>query len=202
MSETLTLGELAKRLKKRKEEELKRIEQIEKDALKSFIENLKHSTITELNIISADIGDRRRKIERDTSEMSEAIEQSLNKTQSEAIKRSKALREELTKEIEELREELKIRQKKRWIYRLIVPTIMVGSAALGTWGLSAYLSSEIAAQIKRLEQLKAEAKKQKATMNRYVVRSWSNAIGVKRKPHIWRDNQTGLWIVQLDKEGE
>ena len=198
MSETLTSSDLLSKLKKRKEEELRQIESIERDALKSLASSLRSYTENELNTIEAAIRERRRQIENDSGAMSEAIEQSLNKTRSEAIKQTKALRKELIQEIDRIRAEAIDSGPKVWLWRLITPVVMIGALAGGTWGLSAYLSAQITSQIRQLEQLKAEAKQQKATMSKYVVRSWNNAIELSKKPRLWQ-TKSGTWIVQFEK---
>ena len=200
MSETLTSSDLLSKLRKRKEEELRQIESIERDALKSLASSLRSYTENELNTIEAAIRERRRQIENDSGAMSEAIAQSLNKTRSEAIKRSKALRQELIEEIDRIRAQAIDSGPKVWLWRLITPIVLIGAAALGTWGLSAYLSHEITDQVKQLEALRAEAKQQRQTMNKYVVRSWNNAIGVRKKPVLWQD-KNGLWIVVFEEKG-
>ncbi len=196
MSENLALSELAKRLERRKKVELERIEQIERETLKRLSDDLKSFTAAELNTIEAAIRERRRQIENDTSEMSEAIERSLNKTRSETIKQSKALRKELIEEIDRIRAQAINGGTKVWLWRLITPIVLIGALAVGTWGLSAYLSHEITAQIKQLEQLKAEAKQQKATMSKYVVRSYNDGIEVEKKPDLWR-TKSGTWAIKF-----
>ena len=196
MSENSGLNELAKRLEKRKKEELRQIESIERETLKSLSDGLKSFTAAELNTIEDAIRERRRQIENDTSAMSEAIAQSLNKTRSEAIKRSKALRQELIEEIDRIRAQAIDSGPKVWLWRLITPIVLIGAAALGTWGLSAYLSHEITDQVKQLEALRAEAKQQRQTMNKYVVRSYNDGIEVEKKPDLWR-TKSGTWAIKF-----
>ena len=196
MSENLALSELAKRLERRKKVELERIEQIERETLKRLSDDLKSFTAAELNTIEAAIRERRRQIENDSGAMSEAIEQSLNKTRSEAIKQTKALRKELIQEIDRIRAEAIDSGPKVWLWRLITPVVMIGALAGGTWGLSAYLSAQITSQIRQLEQLKAEAKQQKATMSKYVVRSYNDGIEVEKKPDLWR-TKSGTWAIKF-----
>ena len=187
MSETLTSSDLLSKLKRRKEEELRQIESIERDALKRLSEDLKSFTENELNTI-----------ERVIKEQKAEIERSLNKTRSEAIKQSKALRQELIEEIEEIRAQAIGSGAKVWLWRLLTPIVLIGALALGTWGLSAYLSAQITGQIKQLEQLQAEAKQQRETMNRYVVRSYVDALEFDQKPRLWQTKQ-GTWVVQFKR---
>jgi len=194
-----SLSELSKRLEEKKRRELREVERIEKDALRSLAVSLRRFSESELNTIEDAIRRRRKEIQDNAKEMAESISRSVARTKKEVIAQSKTLREEMIEEIEELRRELRLSEPRRWLYRIVSPLLIIGAAALGTWGLSAYLSARITAQTQEIEKLKAEAKAQRKTMNRFVIQSWNNAIGVEKEPYVWKDRKTGLWIVQFEQ---
>lgn len=81
MPKTSSLSELAEKLKRRNEEELKQIEKIEREKLKSLSESLRKSLRHELNMLSNDIEsatrDARKELEKIaelSQEMAQAIE--------------------------------------------------------------------------------------------------------------------------------
>ena len=186
MDENLALSELAERLKKRNEEELRQVEQIEREKLEKLSENLQKLLNQEAIII-----------EKDIEKNKNLIEKSLIKTKKEITSLSRDLRESVADEMADLWNEVRMSGPKMWFYRLFVPAIMTASVLGGAWGVSEYLSRHIQNQMEQIEELKAEAAVQKRTMNRYVVRSWNNAIGLEKKPEVWQDRKTGLWIVRF-----
>ena len=71
MSETSTLAELAEKLKRRNEEELRQVEQIERDALKNLSESLRKSLKHELNTLRSDIESATREAQKEIAKIAE-----------------------------------------------------------------------------------------------------------------------------------
>ena len=180
MDKDLTLESLDKSLEQSKRAELEKQQQIELESMNEFQESLRASFQTELDLIKEDI----QKVQKFVNSKNNILAENAEKNATQILESFQSVSQELTK--------LKTKQ---WIIPTIMGLAIVLALALGSYLLAQYTSSELQA----LNDIEKQIQELKKTKDKYVIKSWDNAIGVKNEPTMWKDPESGLWIVQFEK---
>lgn len=180
MSKDSTLSELAKRLEQNKKQELDQIKQIEAESMSELAKSLRTSLQTELSSIKEDIYE----VQKFLHSKNEILAKNAETNANEIIQSFQNMSQELTK--------LKAKQ---WIIPTVMGLVLVLALALGTWGITKYLAT----QLQALEKLREVIAQTEKTQDKYVIKSWNNAVGVENEPRVFKSQEEGLWIVQYEK---
>jgi exonuclease VII large subunit len=194
MPGTSTLSELAKKLEQKKRQEAEERARIERQTLSYYAELLKSDIERELATTKSAIQRRSEEIGRELRRTAETAEEAGK----EIRKRLRSLNKQTAQEIEAQEERLKSITARKWIAPALMAASIVIGLAGGLWGITAYLSHRIQSQTEELGRLKKLVKDERALANRYIIRTWNNAIGVRKKPILWQDKD-GLWIVEFEQ---
>jgi len=198
MSESLALSELAKRLEQSKERELKQVHRIQAEKLHELSERLNERLSSELSTIEDDMTTRLYNFKEKLTEVRSGIV----KQENELLKEIRSQHKEIRAEIEETERKLSTIDRKKWIIPTVIGISIIAGLAIGSWSLGAYASHQLRViedhkkTIVELEQLIQEQNKAK---DRWIKKTWSNAIGVEKEPSVWKDTKENLWIVQFEK---
>lgn len=191
MQKDLTLESLDKSLEQSKKAELEKQQQIELESMSEFQKSLKTSLQTELDLIKEDIYE----VQKFLNKKNETLTNNAEIYSKQILESFQNVNKEMSENFQNANKELTKIKAKQWIIPTVMGLVLVLALALGTWGVTKYLESQLLA----LGEVRAEIGKAKRVQDKYVIKSWSNAIGVKNEPKTWKDLESGLWIVQFEK---
>jgi len=180
MNENSTLDDLSQRLEQSKKAELEKQQQIELESMNEFLKSLKTSLQTELDLIKDDIY---------------KVQKFVNSKNNTLAKNAEQNAKEITQSFQSVSQELTKLKAKQWIIPTVMGLAIVLALALGTWGVTKYLES----QLQALQELREVIAQTEKTKDKYIVKSWSNGIGVENEPRVFKSQEEGLWIVQFEK---
>lgn len=198
MNEDLTLGNLEAVLKKKKNEFKQESQEIKKESLDDFKKSLDEYMDSELHTIEEDMTRRTRNLQKKLSE----IRKEIYKEEKELRQTLQEERSQIEEEIESLSGDLTKIRVKQWI----IPTIIGASIVIGLGIGSLSLGKWISSQYQEVEELADEIKTQKGelakiqkTKGKYIVKAWgSHQLGARKKPRVWKDRESGLWVIDLN----
>ena len=198
MNEDLTLGNLEAVLEKKKNEFKQESQQIKKESLDDYTKRLKEYMDNELHTTEEDMTRRTINLQKKLTE----IRREIHKEEKQFMQKLQEERESIEGEIESLSGSLTKIRAKQWIIPTLIGVSIViglgiGSLTLGKWISNQYqVVEDLADEIKTEKEELATIQK---TKGKYTVKAWSNAIGVKKEPQVWRDTKENLWIVKFEK---
>ena len=205
MSENLALSELAKRLEKNKEEEIKQVHRIQAEKLHELSQRLNERLSSELSTIEDDMRQNLQQIEAKMSEDWEKI----TKQEKHLHKEIEKLQEDLKLKMiefsmdtaeaadqihEELNKLKRISEVKRLIYPALIGISIIFGLAAGAWSLGAYASH----QLQEIEDQRSEIVKlddiKRKLMELDGITVYSDGIRIKKKPKVFQ-TKDGDWVV-------
>jgi type II secretory pathway pseudopilin PulG len=178
MQKDLTLESLDKSLEQSKRAELEKQQQIELESMNEFQESLRTSFQTELDLIKEDIY----KTQKFLNAKNKGLATNAEKYSKEMIESFQSVSQELIK-----------MKSKQWIIPTVMGLAIVLALALGSYLLAQYTSSELQA----LNDIEKQIQELKKTKDKYVVKIWSDGVGLENEPRKFYDKEQGLWIVQF-----
>ena len=219
MAENSKLTQLAEKLKKRNEEELKQVEQIERDALRILSKSLRLSLEKEANTLKSDMdwhmGSIKRRMQAEVDDMKQkiwsetsAMTQNLKDHHENTLKTSQEIQEKILLQYKALLKEIAQERKSlednlEWMLtnkiRAMTIAFLIGLAAIVGLGMGARAIGWYATkQIKRVESAKEAQQKLKLFVG---VKVYKDGITLPKEPRIQK-TENGRWAVIWNSQEE